>query len=174
MSEFSDQKLRSAARQRGRKPYQPAAAMSPRAISGRMPAKASNWREAVAIQAVTMSGATPSSIAGRAIRTNHAATSFGRLISASRLPAIATRDRFFVLLASSSASPDRGSMRIAIAPSHAADGSHQPQRPAAWENGTLGIEMGQDDDGLDRRSRYPPNPGAGERRHAASSRCREG
>jgi hypothetical protein len=66
-------------------------------------------RETFSSQAVTISGARPSSKAGSRIEKVQANRSFGRLISASRLPAIASSDRCFGLEASSSASPRRGS-----------------------------------------------------------------
>jgi hypothetical protein len=58
----------------------------------------------------TMSGATPSMMPGSPMRSIHAITSLGRLISASKLPASANNDRRLVLDASSSISPSRGSM----------------------------------------------------------------
>ena len=66
-------------------------------------------------QAVTTSGASPSSKPGRPARMIQASASLGRLISPSRLPAMASSERFLVLLASSSASPARGSMIMAAA-----------------------------------------------------------
>ena len=60
-------------------------------------------------QAVATRGARPSSKAGSTIEKIKANRSFGRLISASRLPAMASKDRCFGLETSSSTSPRRGS-----------------------------------------------------------------
>jgi len=52
----------------------------------------------------------PSIIPGNPIRSVQATASLGRLISTSKLPASESNDRRFVLDASSSISPSRGSM----------------------------------------------------------------
>ena len=61
-------------------------------------------------QAVAIKGAKPSSKAGNRIEKVTANRSFGRLISASKLPAMASNDRCFGLETSSSTSPSRGSI----------------------------------------------------------------
>ena len=66
--------------------------------------------DVVEIHSDTRSGVMPSMMPGSPIRSTHAITSFGRLISASKLPASANNDRRLVLDASSSTSPSRGSM----------------------------------------------------------------
>src|ERR1700722_1617625 len=62
-----------------------------------------------AIQIETSSGAAPSNRPGKPISSIQAITSFGRLISASRVPANDNIDFRLVLAASSSMSPLRGS-----------------------------------------------------------------
>jgi hypothetical protein len=64
-------------------------------------------------QIVASKGAIPSRRPGRATSSSHAPISFGRLISASSVPASASSERPLVLEASSSASPARGS-RIGV------------------------------------------------------------
>ena len=71
---------------------------------------ADSWVETLPSQAETTRGAMPSRKPGRPISSTHANTSLGRLISATKLPASANSDRRFVLDASSSVSPFRGSI----------------------------------------------------------------
>jgi hypothetical protein len=66
--------------------------------------------ESVASHAEAMSGATPRRTLGSRIRSVQANASFGRLISARRLPAMPSSERCLVLEASSSMSPKRGSI----------------------------------------------------------------
>jgi hypothetical protein len=68
------------------------------------------FHETVPIQSETRRGAMPSRRPGTPIRSVQATTSLGRLISTSKLPASENSDRRFVLDASSSISPSRGSM----------------------------------------------------------------
>ena len=76
--------------------------------------------ETEAIQIETSSGAAPSSRPGKPISSIQAITSFGRLISASRLPINDSSDRRLVLAASSSMSPFRGSrIGVIVSPSGA-------------------------------------------------------
>ena len=83
----------------------------------------------------------PEIAAGSTIETSQARMSFVRLISASRLPAIARSDFCFGLEASSSASPSRGSR---ISPSRC--GSRRASSDAALEGETSGARMGSDED----------------------------
>ena len=78
----------------------------------RVPVNSATLREAFANQIVATSGADPSRIAGNRIEMVNADASFGRLISASKLPAIASNDLCLGLEPSSSASPWRGSNNI--------------------------------------------------------------
>src|SRR5437660_962337 len=66
--------------------------------------------EILPTQADVISGDNPSTREGPTSISIHAARSFGRLISESKVPASASRDRLLVLDASSSTSPARGSM----------------------------------------------------------------
>jgi hypothetical protein len=65
--------------------------------------------------AEAISGDIPSSRQGPMSISSQASRSFGRLISESKLPASASSERLFVLDASSSTSPARGSMSGFIA-----------------------------------------------------------
>ncbi len=108
---FSDQKLLSINRSSGRPPNQ---AMPRRTVSsriGEMPVRMDvTFDEAAENHSDTMSGVMPSTRPGSPIRSVHATASFGRLISASKLPASENNERRLVLDASSSMSPSRGSM----------------------------------------------------------------
>jgi hypothetical protein len=108
---FRDQKLVSASRKSGRQPIHPTARTARTTIAAPTPVTSASLPEASPIQAVSTSGATPSSTAGSRIETNHANRSFVRLISASRLPAIARSERCLVAEWSLSMSPRRGSRR---------------------------------------------------------------
>src|SRR5262245_9499600 len=96
-------------------------------IAGQKPVSAiASLLESLPNQIATTIGAIPSVNAGTATRRVKATASFGRLISASRLPASDSSERRLELEASSSISPRRGSMaglkqlllRRATAPAH--------------------------------------------------------
>ncbi len=79
--------------------------------SGQIPATGySSLLDSLFNQIAATTGATPSTRPGPTISRNQATTNFGRLISASRLPASDSSERRLVLDASSSTSPRRGSM----------------------------------------------------------------
>src|SRR6266576_3476493 len=111
MSELSDQKLFSARRSNGRPPNQPTATTITSRRAGQTPASAeANLLESLPNQIAATIGAIPRAKPGTTRRRVKATTSFGRLISASRLPASDKSERRLVLDASSSMSPRRGSM----------------------------------------------------------------
>ena len=98
----------SAMRNNGRQPNQPARATPRRISAAPNPVNSRSPEKTSSIHAVTISGATQDR--GRQHdRGDPGELSFVRLISASRLPAIARSDFCFGLEASSSASPSRGS-----------------------------------------------------------------
>ena len=108
-SALSAQKFFSAARNKGRQPNQPASATPSSTSAAPIPVNSRTRTNTSPTHAVTISGATPKIAAGSTIEAIQASASFGRLISARRLPAIARSDFCFGLEASSSASPSRGS-----------------------------------------------------------------
>src|SRR5262249_13852501 len=109
--EFRDQKLSSTQRKSGLQPNQ-ARASSP-AISSTdhkpMTSDATLLVTAISQEEISI-GASPMRRPGRISREIQATTSLGRLISTNMLPASESRERRFVLDASSSISPKRGSM----------------------------------------------------------------
>ncbi len=96
-------------RNSGRHPIHPSAMIAASSSTAPIPVRATRRSERVANHAEASSGARPSSTPGSASETVHANSSFGRLISTSRLPAIASSERWSGLAASSSISPRRGS-----------------------------------------------------------------
>src|SRR5262245_33003814 len=111
MSELSDQKLFSARRSNGRPPNQPTATTITSRRAGQTPASAeASLLESLSNQIAATIGATPSAKPGTTTSRLKATTSFGRLISASRLPASDNSERRLELDASSSMSPRRGSI----------------------------------------------------------------
>src|SRR5271166_541074 len=105
MSEFSDQKLRSAMRNSGRQPNQPKPMTTTKRTADPIPARADEIVDRIVeAQTETASGAAPSSNPGISKSSTQATTSRGRLISTNRLPAIESSERLFVLEASSSTS----------------------------------------------------------------------
>src|SRR6478752_9759781 len=110
-SELSDQKLFSASRKSVRPPNHPTPTRTARMTSGQIPAIGySSLVDSLLTQIAATTGATPSTRPGPTISRNHATASFGRLISASRLPASESSERRLELDASSSTSPRRGSI----------------------------------------------------------------
>src|SRR6478752_2770053 len=110
-SELSDQKLFSASRKSVRPPNHPTPTRTARMTSGQVPAIGySSQPDHLLTHNAATTGATPSTRPGPTISRNHATASFGRLISASRLPASESSERRLVLDASSSTSPRRGSI----------------------------------------------------------------
>src|SRR6266540_5930511 len=80
-------------------------------IAGQTPASAdASLLESLLNQIAATIGAIPSTNPGMTTRRVKATANFGRLISASRLPASDSSERRLVLDASSSMSPRRGSM----------------------------------------------------------------
>src|ERR1700750_1318837 len=111
MSELSDQKLFSAKRSNCRPPNQPTATTITSRRAGQTPASAeASLLESLPNQIAATIGAIPSAKPGTMTRRVKATTSFGRLISASRLPASDKSERRLELDASSSMSPRRGSI----------------------------------------------------------------
>src|SRR5262245_30653121 len=110
-SELSDQKLFSANRNSRRPPNQPTTMTIASRTAGQKPAiAAARLLESLPSQIAATIGATPSIKPGTTINRVNAIRSFGRLISASRLPNSDNIERRLVLEASSSMSPRRGSM----------------------------------------------------------------
>ena len=91
-SALSDQKFISAVRHSGRHPIHPNPTMAMSINIAPSSVNSAAIRETFANQIVATSGADPSSAAGNRIETVQANASFGRLISTSRLPAIASND----------------------------------------------------------------------------------
>src|SRR5262245_23848640 len=104
-SALSDQKLASASRNNGRQPIHPSATTTTSTSTPPIPVSCKICPESVASQALATSGATPRITAGSSSETVRENSSFGRLISTSRLPAIASNDLCFVLAKSSPTSP---------------------------------------------------------------------
>ena len=77
-----------------------------------IPVSAASFCDSFENQAETSNGARPRSTAGNNSNTVQANSSLGKLISTSRLPAMASRDRCPGLAASSSISPWRGSISM--------------------------------------------------------------
>jgi hypothetical protein len=96
-------------RKSGCHPNHPAATTAIRTKAAPSPVICVAVLDSFSNQAVATRGARPSSKAGSTIEKIKANRSFGRLISASRLPAMASKDRCFGLETSSSTSPRRGS-----------------------------------------------------------------
>src|SRR5882757_3944238 len=111
MSEFSDQKARSARRNRGRHPNQPTPTTIARSTSDPYP-MATELIVPIIVenQAEAAIGAAPSSNPGISSSSTQEIISLGRLISVSSVPASDSIDLFLVLEASSSRSPRLGSI----------------------------------------------------------------
>jgi hypothetical protein len=133
---LSAQKLASATRNKGRQPNQPAATIARNKSAAPIPYNSTTLEKTPPTHAVTTSGAKPRIAAGRTIDTIHASNSFVRLISASRLPAMASSDFCFGLETSSSASPLRGS-KIG----RARTGSYRSSLDSALEGETSGARI---------------------------------
>src|SRR5262245_6983779 len=130
-NEFKAQKLRLASRHNVPLQYQPSATTASSRMTGQISLIArSTFHLTVLSQIVTASGASPKNKLGTTNISTHAKASFGRLISTSRLPASEINVRRFVLDASSSKSPRRGSMIGSIATFHE---SYAPQ--IRWPGG---------------------------------------
>ena len=123
-------------------PAEPPASATPSSTSAApIPVNSRTRTKTSPTHAVTISGATPKIAAGSTIEAIQASASFGRLISARRLPAIARSDFCFGLEASSSASPSRGS-RIG----RAGSGAGRSSPDWALEEMTSGARKTSDED----------------------------